>query len=60
MKKKGRTSAKQAAKALHKKVSANEISDLGPRSAMRERRRKRSELSEATIGERKWVTKFVV
>lgn len=28
------TSAKQAAKALHKKVWANEISDLGPRSAI--------------------------
>ena len=30
----GVTSAKQAAKALHRKVSAKEISDLGPRSAM--------------------------
>lgn len=28
------TSAKQAAKALQKKVWANEISDLGPRSAI--------------------------
>lgn len=44
-------SAKQAAKALHKKVSANEISDLGPRSAMRERKKERS---EELIGENEY------